>query len=59
MSEDKKESFDLNDIDSIANEWKPSIVNWDIIQRMRFKNADAEIDPNDSYSTGEKKFKKQ
>ena len=31
-------------------------INWDLIQRMRFMNADAEIDPNDSYSRGERKF---
>jgi len=32
---------------SIRNEWKN--VNWDLIQRMRFMNADAEIDPEDGY----------
>ena len=59
MSKDKKENFNLNDLDSIANVWKPSEgINWDIIQRMRFMNADAEIDPQDGYKTGEKKFKK-
>ena len=39
---------------SINENWKD--VNWDLIQRMRFINADAEIDPKDSYSRGEKKF---
>jgi hypothetical protein len=39
---------------SINENWKD--VNWDLIQRMRFINADAEIDPEDSYSRGEKKF---
>lgn len=39
---------------SINENWKD--VNWDLIQRMRFINADAEIDPADSYSRGEKKF---
>lgn len=39
---------------SINENWKD--VNWDLIQRMRFMNADAEIDPEDSYSRGEKKF---
>ena len=59
MSKDKKENFNLNDLDSIANVWKPSEgINWDIIQRMRFMNADAEIDPQDSYTTGEKNLKK-
>ena len=32
---------------SIRDEWKN--VNWDLIQRMRFMNADAEIDPEDGY----------
>jgi hypothetical protein len=31
-------------------------INWDLIQRMRFMNADAEIDPEDSYSKGTQKF---
>ncbi len=32
---------------SIRDDWKN--VNWDLIQRMRFMNADAEIDPEDGY----------
>ena len=48
------EEFNMADIGDIASEWKD--VNWDLIQRMRFMNADAEIDPEDSYSTGERKF---
>jgi len=32
---------------SIRDEWKN--VNWDLIQRMRFMNVDAEIDPEDGY----------
>ncbi len=32
---------------SIRDEWKN--VNWDWIQRRRFMNADAEIDPEDGY----------
>lgn len=51
---DKKE-FDMTDIGDIASEWKN--VNWDLIQRMRFMNADAEIDPEDGYSEGKLKFK--
>ena len=39
---------------SIQENWKE--VNWDLVQRMRFMNADAEIDPEDSYSRGERKF---
>ena len=37
---------------SIRENWKD--VNWDLVQRMRFMNADAEIDPEDSYSKGKK-----
>ena len=50
---DKKE-FNITDIGDIASEWKN--VNWDLIQRMRFMNADAEIDPEDGYAKGEIKF---
>ena len=32
---------------SIRDEWKN--INWDLIQRMRFMNVDAEIDPEDGY----------
>ena len=51
MGKDKKE-FDMTDIDSdISSKWKPSEgIDWDLIQRMRFINADAEIDPEDRYS---------
>lgn len=38
---------------SIRENWKE--VDWDLVQRMRFMNADAEIDPEDSYSRGKKK----
>ena len=51
---DKKE-FDMTDIGGdIASEWKN--VNWDLLQRMRFMNSDAEIDPENSYSKGDRKF---
>jgi len=46
MSKNNKE-FNRTDIGDIASEWKN--VNWDLIQRMRFMNADAEIDPEDGY----------
>ena len=52
----EKKNFDMTDIGDIASEWKPDVVNWDLIQRMRFMNADSEIAPEDSYSTGEKKL---
>jgi hypothetical protein len=32
-------------------------INWDLIQRMRFMNADAEIPPDDKYTRGEEKLK--
>tara|TARA_R110000782_G_scaffold16286_1_gene46840 strand:- start:197 stop:364 length:168 start_codon:yes stop_codon:yes gene_type:complete len=49
-------STNMTDIDDIASKWKPSEgINWDLIQRMRFMNADAEIDPEDSYSEEAKK----
>ena len=31
-------------------------IDWDLIQRKRFMNWDAEVDPDDSYS---KKWKKE
>ena len=39
-----------------SNAYSIMMYNWDLIQRMRFMNADAEIDPEDSYSRGEKQF---
>lgn len=39
---------------SIRERWKD--INWDLIQRMRFMNADAEIPPEDSYTEGTKKL---
>ena len=49
-NKNKKEEYT-----SIRDNWKD--VDWDLIQRMRFMNADAEIDPEDSFSKGERKFK--
>ena len=38
-----------NSIEDFRSEWRPSKgVNWDLIQRMRFMNADAEIPFEDS-----------
>ncbi len=39
---------------AVSELWKTDSINWDLIQRMRFMNADAEIDPEDSYSKGRK-----
>ncbi len=50
MSKKEKEEYV-----SIRENWKD--VNWDLIQRMRFMNADAEIDPEDSYSKGKRKLR--
>ena len=41
---------------SIQERWRE--VDWDLIQRMRFMNADAEIDPEDSFH-GKKKTVKE
>jgi len=52
-----KKQFNMNDMSSIAEEWKPSKgINWDLIQRMRFMNADAEIVPEDTYAKGDRSF---
>lgn len=50
----KKSDKEKEEYTSIHENWKD--VNWDLVQRMRFMNADAEIDPEDSYSRGERKF---
>ena len=55
MKSDKEEfTSSMTDLDDISSEWKK--VDWDKIQRLRFMNADAEIDPEDSYS---RKWKKK
>ena len=48
---------DITDLPSdFRTKWRPSDgVDWDLIQRMRFMNADAEIDPEDTYSEEAKK----
>ena len=56
MKSDKNIKQTLSDHE-INEAWKPSEgINWDAIQRRRFMNADAEIDPEDNYS---KKWKKE
>ena len=51
----KKKQEDMADHRPAVGElWKTDSINWDLIQRMRFMNADAEIDPEDSYSKGRK-----
>ena len=50
MKSDKEEVISsMTDVDDISSKWKPSEgINWDLIQRMRFMNADAEIAPDDN-----------
>ena len=59
MSKSKKHT-DMSDMGGIRAKWRTEEgINWDLIQRMRFMNADAEIDPEDSYSEGERTFEEQ
>jgi|TARA_Y100000389_G_scaffold26736_1_gene22974 hypothetical protein len=50
----KKSDKEKEEYTSIHENWKD--VNWDAVQRMRFMNWDAEVDPDDSFS---KKWKKE
>ena len=52
----EKETVDMTNTDQVADKWQTTDVNWTAIQRRRFMNADAEIDPEDNYS---KKWKKE
>lgn len=57
MKSDKEEfTSSMTDLDDISSKWKTDDIDWDKIQRIRFANADAEIDPEDSYS---RKWKKK
>ncbi len=47
---DNNKEFNMTDIGDIASEWKTDIVDWDLIQRMRFMNADHEIAPDDNFA---------
>jgi hypothetical protein len=54
---EKNKQLDTSDMGGIRSKWRTDDgINWDLIQRMRFMNADAEIDPEDSYSKGTQKF---
>ena len=46
----KKESTTSNNSSNLRN------CNYDLIQRMRFMNADQHITPQDSYTDGSMKF---
>ena len=41
---------------TVRNTSSASIVNYDLIQRMRFLNADQHIAPEDSYTDGSRTF---
>ena len=48
MSKSKKHT-DMSDMGGIRAKWRTEEgINWDLIQRMRFMNADAEIPFEDS-----------
>ena len=55
MKKEKDSNSPEKEVDT-SNAYSVMMYNWDLIQRMRFMNADAEIDPEDSYSRGEKQF---
>lgn len=52
--EHMKSDKEKEEYTDIRENWKD--VNWDAVQRMRFMNWDAEVDPDDSFS---KKWKKE
>ena len=53
----KKKETDKPEKDTtIHNTSSADIVNYDLIQRMRFLNADQHIAPEDSYTTGDRTF---
>ena len=41
---------------SVHNTSSAKLVNYDLIQRMRFMNADQHIAPEDSYTNGSRTF---
>ena len=52
----KKESKQPEKNTSVHNTSSANIVNYDLIQRMRFMNADQHITPQDSYTDGSRTF---
>ena len=52
----KKESKQPEKDTTVHNTSSANIVNYDLIQRMRFLNADQHITPEDSYTTGDRTF---
>lgn len=50
----EKETVDMTNTDQVADKWQTTDVNWTAIQRRRFMNADAEIDPEDGYQFNQK-----
>jgi hypothetical protein len=56
----KNKQADISDVGGIREAWKPSEgVNWDIIQRMRFMNADSEIAPDDTFTATAREHNEQ
>lgn len=52
----KKETEQPEKETTVRNTSSADIVNYDLIQRMRFLNADQHITPEDSYSDGSRTF---
>ena len=52
----KKESTQPEKETTVRNTSSANIVNYDLIQRMRFLNADQHITPEDSYTDGSRTF---
>ena len=52
----KKESKQPEKDTTVHNTSSANIVNYDLIQRMRFMNADQHIAPEDSYTDGSRTF---
>lgn len=52
----KKEKDHSEPEKDISNAYDVMCINFDLIQRMRFLNADQHIAPEDSYTTGDKQF---
>lgn len=52
----KKEKDHSEPEKDITNAYDVMAINFDLIQRMRFLNADQHIAPEDSYTDGTKQF---
>ena len=52
----KKDHIDPEKDTTVHNTSSVKYVNYDLIQRMRFMNADQHIAPEDSYTNGSRTF---